>query len=383
MALNGVLCESLERLQPYRGAWDELAISLERPYCAPGWMLAWWDHMAPPDAVLRAVAVLADDGTLEGIAPFYASRTGAGLMRYAPLADSVSARVEPLARRGREEAVAAAVVAVLRRAQPRPELVSFAGIPQGSPWPGLLAQGWSRVGRASIYSEPPVAAPSVALGYTTPEEWLSGRSRNFRQQMRRSRRGLEQAGAVFRVTSTDAELRDDVRAFVRLHHARWENRGGSEALGEGSERMLESAGRELIGSGRFRLESIDVDGATISSQLFVAAGGELTYWLGGFDERYAKHRPALVALVEAVEGAIRRGAARLDLGPGAQDYKYRFADAEEQLVWVTLVPPGPRALRARLELLPRIVKWAISRRLDPRTKRLLRRLLRRSRSSEG
>jgi CelD/BcsL family acetyltransferase involved in cellulose biosynthesis len=105
--------------------------------------------------------------------------------------------------------------------------------------------------------------------------------------------------------------------------------------------MLAQAGRELVALDRFRLWCLDVEGETVSAQLFVAAGGLLAYWLGGFDERLAAERPGLVTLVVAVGDALARGEERVDLGPGGEAYKYRLADSEERLELVSLVPPGP------------------------------------------
>jgi hypothetical protein len=41
-------------------------------------------------------------------------------------------------------------------------------------------------------------------------------------------------------------------------------------------------------------------------------------------------------LVAAVEEGIAGPESWLELGPGGQDYKYRLADTDAELVWVTL-----------------------------------------------
>ena len=69
-----------------------------------------------------------------------------------------------------------------------------------------------------------------------------------------------------------------------------------------------------------------LDGKVINSQLFIAAGGEVSYWNGGFDDDYANLKPSLVALVDAVRMSLERGRTRFDLGPGGQEYKYRFSE---------------------------------------------------------
>jgi CelD/BcsL family acetyltransferase involved in cellulose biosynthesis len=101
------------------------------------------------------------------------------------------------------------------------------------------------------------------------------------------------------------------------------------------------------------VELIEVDGRPVSAHLVLAAGEETTYWLGGFDEAFAADRPGLVALLQAVEHALARGATRFDLGPGDQAYKRRFADGDRPLDWVTLVLPGLRRPLTRLQLAPR------------------------------
>ena len=102
---------------------------------------------------------------------------------------------------------------------------------------------------------------------------------------------------------------------------------------------LAHSGRELIAEGRFRLWSLDAGGATISTHLFVAAGDRQAYWLGGFDDAWAEHRPAIQVLVEAVADGIERGERLVELGPGALPYKYRLADSEELVASVELSLP--------------------------------------------
>src|SRR3712207_9034472 len=64
------------------------------PYCAPGWLLPWWKHVAPEGAVLRIVSVR-DGDRLVGIAPFYAVRRRARVCVWALLAGDITSRIEP------------------------------------------------------------------------------------------------------------------------------------------------------------------------------------------------------------------------------------------------------------------------------------------------
>jgi CelD/BcsL family acetyltransferase involved in cellulose biosynthesis len=203
------------------------------------------------------------------------------------------------------------------------------------------------------HSEVSHPAPELRLGDLTFEGWLATKSSNFRQQIRRGRRQLEARGATFRMSRSPEELDRDLDSFARLHRARWSHRGGSEALPPGVERMVRHAAHELLADERFRLFCIDVDGRTIAAEVFLAAGGELSYWLGGFDDGWAAQRPSLLGIVQAIEDGLSRGDAHCDLGPGGQSYKYRLADSEQRAEWLTMVPPGRRAALAYGALAPR------------------------------
>jgi CelD/BcsL family acetyltransferase involved in cellulose biosynthesis len=214
-------------------------------------------------------------------------------------------------------------------------------------------------------------------GIADVDAFLATRSSNFRQQMRRARRKLDKDGGVFRVASTPEEIERDLRDFQRLHTARWEWRGGSTALTPGTEDMLAEAGSKLLASGRFQLVSLELDGKVVNSQLFVGAGREISYWNGGFDDDYAAYKPSLVALVEAIRTSLEAGHTRFDLGPGAQEYKFRFSDTQDKLVWQTLIPPGPTYAAARAAFAPKQARHALSQRLTREQKDKLKRLLRR------
>ena len=365
MTVSWEVLDSVEAVEPAVADWDRLAVERGLPYCAPAFLLAWWKHVAPEGAQLRVVVVRDDQGHVTGIGPFHVVRER-GLPTWSLLASDLAAPGEPLAAPGAEAAIGEAVgqAAVLR----------LDGLPVRSPWPEALGGA-----RAFHHRMPPTPAPYVPLeGHDDVDAWLGTRSSNFRQQMRRARRKFEKDGGTFRVASTAEEIERDLKDFERLHTARWDWRGGSDAIKPGSTAMLADAGAALAPSGRFQLMSVELEGKVICSQLFLAAGDEVTYWNGGFDDDYGAYKPSLIALVEAVRLSIEAGARRFDLGPGAQEYKYRFSDTEDQLVWQTVIPRGPRYAAARATLAPQQAKRALADRLGEERKEKLKRLLRRS-----
>jgi len=197
--------------------------------------------------------------------------------------------------------------------------------------------------------------------------------------MKRLRRQLgEQHGTVRMVPV--AELDRGLEAFARLHYARWAADGGSGVLNENVERMLSDAGSELGPSERFRLWLLEVGGQPVSAQIFVAAGGEVNYWNGGFDDSYAKLKPGLQTVFAGVEDAFRRGERRVDLGGGPQSYKLRLADGDDPLAWIGLIPrSGARYPLTRAEILSTQAYAAargLARRLPTGARLRLKRVLR-------
>lgn len=365
-------------------AWDALAVEAARPLTSPAWMLPWWRHLAPPNAQLRVV--LARDGDeLVGVAPYWARHGPLGFVEYQLLAAGHGQRLAPLARHGRAEEVAAAAATALSHADPRPATVRVDATDVDSLWPQALRSGWPGLLRPWVRCDRVLSAPVLEIDGRGFEDWLQSKSKNFRQQMRGGRRKLEKAGAHARMSGPD-ELERDISALVSLHHERWSTRGGSSVMEPAVERLLLDAGRDLVASKRFRLWLIELDGRPVSAHLFVAAGGEVVYWNGGFDPAFSQYKPALQTLLAAVEDAFERGDRRVDFGRGAHPYKQRFAEGDHPIAWYTLFPRTPRYLLTRAQTLPRHLRWGLRHaieRLPDDQRRRLKRLFGRDRGGES
>jgi CelD/BcsL family acetyltransferase involved in cellulose biosynthesis len=368
VSLTTRVADDLEDVRPYLSDWDQLAVACAKPYCAPAWLTSWWLHAAPQKALLRLVLVF-EGKELVGVAPLFVDSALPRVRRLRVLGARCSSRVDLLARPGMEADVGAAFASALSSSQPRPDVVMFEGVPGGSGWPGLLAEAWPgpRPACRQQFTQP---APSLRLEGGSYDEWFASKSRNFRQSMRRRRRRLDGEGATVRL-ATEEDLEPGLRYFSALHHGRWAWRGGSRVLNPGVERMLVAAGRRLVHERRFRLVSIEIGGRTISSHIFLSAGGETSYWLGGFDQAWAAVQPSLVTILAAIEGAFASGDRRFDLGTGGQDYKYRLSDGADTIEWTLMVPHGPQSVLAATQLLPERARIAAAGRLSPRTKRAI------------
>jgi CelD/BcsL family acetyltransferase involved in cellulose biosynthesis len=362
-------------LHDHLSRWDGLAVACSRPYCSPAWMGAWWLHVAPRRSRLRLFMVF-EGSELVGVAPLFADGKPGFLTRYRVLGARCSSSLDLLALPGREAEIASALAPALAGASPRPDVLMLEGIRGETPWPSLLAKAWPGPSPANRpqFSLP---APRLDLRGRSYDEWFSSKSRNFRQNMRRRLRQLERAGATFRLASTHEELEYGLRSFADLHYGRWNWRGGSGVLDRRVERMLLAAGEQLIGANRFRLWSVEVAGQPISSHLFLSAGEETSYWLGGFDEDWARLQVSVLTILAGIEHAFDVGDQRFDLGTGGQEYKYRMADDDTPVHWSMVTPMGIRSPVARMQLLPERARLAVANKLSPDAKSKIRQIRRR------
>lgn len=316
--LSSELIEDLAPLQVLRSEWDTLALACARPVMAPDWVMAWWRHIAPEGATPRVVAVR-DRDRLVGLAPFYVVAGKRGRVDYRLPGSQLGGRLSPLAAPGKEWDVAAMIGPTLAQAQPRPDLVALEGLPVGTQWPAALRAGWPGRMRPVLRQYLIQGAPIISLDGGSFDDWLSAKSSNFRGQMRRLRRQFTADGGIARI-STPATSQADVEAFIDLHATRWEGLGerlGSSKIVEMRDQvgaMLAEVGATLPAEDRFRLWMLELDGKPISAQLFVVANGEVTYVNGGWDERFARLKPAMLGILHAVEDAFARDEKRIDLG---------------------------------------------------------------------
>lgn len=349
-----------EALEPLAAEWDALAVADDRPQMAPAFVLAWWRHVAPAGAEPRVVTVREDE-RLVGLAPFYVEPSARrARIDYRLPGIELCGGIAPLAAPGRELDVAASIGAALADASPRPDLIALEGLPTATPWAAALHERWPGARRPTLRRYHVHGCPLVTLREPSFDDWLAGKSANFRGQMRRLRRQFAAAGGTSRLT-TPKTLERDVAAFVRLHAERWEGRGSSNLvrLGERLPAFLQDLGRALLPSERFRLRLLELDGEPISAQLFLAAGRTVLYLNGGWDERHAKLKPSMLGLLDTVEATFAQDETRIDLGPGEQAYKQRFADGSAPIAWSILMPPGHRRPLTRAHTAPMLARYAL------------------------
>ena len=345
------IIDNLEQAEELWAEWDALACENAMPTVAPAWMLSWWRHLAPAGALLRIVAVL-DGKRLIGIAPLYCDPPRRGQpTTYRLLAADFSTSVAPLATADRAWEVGEAIARTLAQTDPRPDLLALEPMPLVTPWLPALRDGWPSVLRPASRRYDVQSMPVVSLREDSFDEWFQDRSPKFRSNTRRLRRLAEQEGATTRL-STPQTLRADAESFMQLHALRWEGRGSRlTALDKRLTEMLVDVGMGLLDEGReskvergprFRMRVTEVKGEAVCVDVSIAGGGEIVGFNMGWDERFKRFSPALLAFMSEIADGFAFGDRRVQLGWGGNMYKLRFANGNDPVAWGLLLLPGPR-----------------------------------------
>jgi CelD/BcsL family acetyltransferase involved in cellulose biosynthesis len=364
-----LVIEDLDSLAPHIEAWDALAIEQGKPFCAPGWMLSWWREARTGDARLRVVLVLDEHG-LAAVGPFFA-QVSFGLVELRLLAAGFSHRIGVLARQEGQDRVAAALSQALAEVRPRAASVVFEGVDGDDPWPDLIAAHWPSRKQPHGRIDTTMDAPVIDLNGSY-EEWMERRERRFRKEARRTARRMEGDGVRGEVVTG----RTAIDALLRLHHARWEERGGSN-VGDAAHAVIARAAEELRSDDRLCVALLETPSGPMAAELVVRAGDTAVFWGGGFDPQWTRLAPGTQAMLLALRVLAERGVRTVDLGGGAHDYKQRLADRDTTLVWRTIFPRGVRYPLIRLRLAPKHVRIALrelARRLPPRWRTRIKRI---------
>jgi CelD/BcsL family acetyltransferase involved in cellulose biosynthesis len=309
----------LDALRPeWQALWDRAPRAT--PFQSPDWLCAWWRHFGGEG--LWTLAVRRDE-RLIGILPLFVW-SGAGPRQLTPLGNGISDHVDLLADPGAEYGVAAAILAHVAESADAWDTADFRDLPHDSP---LLSIELSPEINAIVEDDEPCPTlalrPSIdALDDVIPAAFL--------KKLRYSRRRLQREFDVSFESAIDrasaAALFD---ALLRLHRARWEQRGERGVFDQPN---VVAFHREIIPAflarGWLRMHALRVDGQLAAVWYGFAAKRRVHYYIGGFDPALEHYSLGTVLLGHAIERAIGQGATELDFLRGREPYKYAWGAAD-------------------------------------------------------
>lgn len=322
-----------DELAPLRAEWSELARASGNIFATPEFLELWWEHFGSGRPI---VAAFRDEGgALTGLVPLYRGSL-ARLPALRLFGHGAGDQLGPIG--GGPELLARA----LDEAPVRAQVFLGEQLPGGEQWPGRVL---SREG-----------SPVLRFPDGSWDDYLAGRSKNFREQVRRRERKLfREHDCRYELVEDAAQLPGALDVLFRLHGARWE--GGTEF--ERRRSFHERFAAVALDRGWLRLWLLHADGAPRAAWLGYCFEGAESYYQAGRDPAWEQENVGFVLLAHTIRSAREDGMREYRFLRGGEAFKHRFADEDDGLVTTIagLSAPGraaaagaPLALAARRAL---------------------------------
>lgn len=311
------------------------------------WMTSWLEVFGPGHDVVNLA--FEDTGDLIGLAPLAVTRARARqplrrLMLVGQWPTS-GEHLDVLARAGEEARVAEALAYSLTgRYRRRWDVLTIQRVLAGAPVLSHLAAAFEERG-CRVRLLPTGDSPFVTLP-PAGGDLLHGRSKNFREQARQTRRRIHGLGEVeVSVVGADLALGAGFDELLRLHRTRWD--GASSFDTPDKVRFHQALSPRLLDRDRLYLSLLRVDGRTIASRYDFVYDDRMWCMQGGWDPEHSSARPGMYLTHAALEWAMERGLRTYEFLGGKADYKARWSTGTQPLV--TLAVDNRASPRAALQ----------------------------------
>jgi CelD/BcsL family acetyltransferase involved in cellulose biosynthesis len=219
-------------------------------------------------------------------------------------------------------------------------------LPEDSATTRALAAAFAGAGMPSELRESAVC-PYAELP-SSYDEFFATLSKSARRHTRERIRciGREHPDARFGVVETEQELDAALEALVRLHQARWEERGYAGSFADPRVGHFHKAmTRDALRDGYLRFYTL-TEGADVKAcVLCYRMNGSVQAYSCAFEPSWGGYRPGMVLGAHAIEQSIAEGAHRYDHLEGDEQHKSTWAGHERKNLRFTAFAPS---LRGRL-----------------------------------
>jgi CelD/BcsL family acetyltransferase involved in cellulose biosynthesis len=340
-----------EAYESVAGDWEELAERVGAPpFMRPGWFDAWVEAFGRG---ARVTVLTAREGDrLTAVLPVLAARGRHRIPTnsHTPVFDVV-AEDEPAAR---------AVVA---------ELVGGRFAQLDLPYldaEGLLYQAVRELATpgSRLLNAGGLRSPYVRLDGDLAS-FRAGLSRNFRRQLDRRRRRLEELGELsFEFTDGGADGLDALLdAGFELEGSGWKVAEGAAIVSDPRRvRFYRRVAEWARERGWLTLAFARLDGRPIAFDFCLEQGGRVYVLKGGYDPDYGKFGVSFLLIEETIARAFAAGRTSYELLGDADDYKLQLTDAVRERAHLQLFGRGPAGY----------MRYVGYRRVRPALKRLRR-----------
>jgi CelD/BcsL family acetyltransferase involved in cellulose biosynthesis len=316
----GVRFELVDRLESLREEWIALAEHGQNIFATWEFATTWWRHFGEGRRLLT-VGCRDSGGDLFAILPLYLwRRRPLRVMRF--VGHGAGDILGPVCRPERYEDASRAMRRLLEVAPWDWDVFVGENLPGEHNWPIQL-------GGHLIRQE---GNPVLRTGDSF-DEFLAGKSSNFRQQVRaRERRLTRRYGVRCRLTDPTT-LDADLDELFRLHEARF----GKESAFSGSRTAFHRAfAHQALERGWLRLWLLELNDRPVAAECGFRFGGVESYYQSGRNPEFRRQSVGMVLLTHTIRTALDDGIHDFAFLRGSDPYKYRFATDDDGLDSVCL-----------------------------------------------
>ncbi len=202
------------------------------------------------------------------------------------------------------------------------------------------------------------AARSLQVQNDKPDghSWFRGLSKKARNNHTRGMRIIGETGPVTVAVSQPGDaIEAVVERMIELKQQWLVSTGQSNQILSNDAVILRALVKELVRQGTLRVFSIYCGDMLAAGSLNIVSGTRMQAFFAAYDPQFDRASPGTLVMVEYLMWAFDSGIAEVDFLCGEEEYKFKFANKEINLVSYV----GARSLVGRLAL-------TISERLDRR-----------------
>jgi CelD/BcsL family acetyltransferase involved in cellulose biosynthesis len=310
---------AFEKLKPEwnallrQSATDSLFLSWE-------WQSAWWQTLGGGKACL--ITFRDDHGALVGIAPMYWEDAEGGGVALSQIGCSVSDYLDVMIAKGNEDAVYAALLDTLTRADfPHWDVSNFCNLPESS----LTNTRYKSMAQARGMKTDwrvQTVSPFIPLPATW-EEYLATLDKKQRHEVRRKLRRIDEIPTRWYTIDRAEDIDVAVKDFAVLHRLSSADKGAF--MTAAMEAFFLEICRRLLPCNWLQLQFLEVEGVRAATMLnFIYDNRVLVYNSGYNPEKYGQFSPGIILNARSIQDAIAAKRTIFDFLRGDEEYKYRF-----------------------------------------------------------
>jgi CelD/BcsL family acetyltransferase involved in cellulose biosynthesis len=323
--------KELSDLAPLEKDWESIRRACGgHLFSSYHWITKWYRHF--PRLAEPRVVVLEHGGQVIGIAPLaYHSLLMKGLrIRTLWTAGWAGATHElqsvgPMCSEGGQEAYGNLLSGILKTNWNNLQFNGLPDSPQTASLHGMLS--------SKYHTEDVVRIPRPEVHLEGVEEILSMFSERSRRSTRKSLRTLNEDNRLeSRKLTAPMDVSSAMTEYIEMHKARWSSKGGSIFNDRDQASFLLDSARTTAERGECAVYQTLIDGRVAAQALTLFDGDRACVYRLGTNDEFLEHVPGYLLFHFLLTDLKSRRFTTVDLGTGAEDFKYRIGAKDNHLV---------------------------------------------------